>query len=57
MWIGAHGCGLKLMEEGLELMDVDWSSWMWIDLAGAGVLVCDLGGVWMNEALIVTWRG
>ena len=30
---------------------------MWIDLAGAGVLVCDLGGAWMNRALTVAWRG
>ena len=52
--------GSELMEEGSKLMDVDrssWrrdrSSWMWIDLAGAGVLVCDLGGAWMNRALIV----
>ena len=57
MWIGAHGCGSKLMEEGLELMDVDWSSWMWIDLADARVLVCDLSGAWMNRALTVAWRG
>ena len=57
MWIGAHGCGSKLMEEGLELMDVDWSSWMWIDLADARVLVCDLSGAWMNRALTVAWKG
>ena len=30
---------------------------MWIDLAGAGVLVCDLGGAWINRALTVVWRG
>ena len=30
---------------------------MWIDLVGARVLVCDLGGAWMNKALIVVWRG
>ena len=35
----------------------DQSSWMWIDLPGAGVLVCDLGGAWMNRALTVAWRG
>ena len=57
-------CGSELMEEGSELMDVDRSSWrmdqsfwMWIDLASAGVLGCDLGGAWMNRALTVTWRG
>ena len=30
---------------------------MWIDLASARVLVCDLGGAWMNRALTVAWRG
>ena len=56
--------GSELMEEGSKLMDVDrssWrrdrSSWMWIDLAGAGVLVCDRGGAWINRALTVAWRG
>ena len=38
-------------------MDVDWSSWMWIDLADARVLVCDLSGAWMNRALTVAWKG
>ena len=57
-------CGSEFMEEGSELMDMDrssWrrdqSSWMWIDLAGAGVLVCNLDGAWMNRALTVAWRG
>ena len=27
----------------------DRSTWMWIDLVGAGVLVCYLGGAWMNK--------
>ena len=51
------------MEEGSELMDVDrssWrrdrSSWMWIDLVGAGVLVCDLSGAWMNRTAIWSAR-
>ena len=30
---------------------------MWIDLAGVGVLVCNLDGAWMNRALTVAWRG
>ena len=45
-------CGTELMEEGSELMAVDRSSWMWIDLVGAGVLVCDLCGAWMNRTAI-----
>ena len=48
--IGAHGCGSELMEEGSELLDVDRSH-------RAGVLVCDLGGPWMNRALTIAWRG
>ena len=30
---------------------------MWIDLASAGVLMCDLGGAWMNKALTIAWKG
>ena len=30
---------------------------MWIDLAGAGVLVCDLGGAWMNREHSLSRRG